>query len=452
MSSLFALWSAVSFAAEIPSGALADAWSRRRLYALGALLTAAGYALWMVWPAYPGFALGFVLWGVGGSLGSGTLEALVYDELAAEGRTADYARVTGRAGTVAILAMLAATLVAAPAWSVGGYPLVGGLSVAITVAGGLLALGLPDNPGATGDDDEPGYWRLLTDGVREALRHRRTAWAVLIAAAVPGFTALDEYLPLLSRDKGAPTGLVPLLFAATALAMAAGSAAAARVASTTRPDPSAPDTQPNHPEANPQANGPAPDTQPQASDPTPHTQPHTPAPNLQASGPSPDPRPGHPAANARASDFEPDAEANHLVPDTRLGGSSPETRADRPAPNTQAGRPALLRSPNPPKPTYPLMGAAVLIAGGALTPGIGGMVTVSAAFGLLQFAMVLAETRLQDTITGAARSTVLSVAGFGSEVLAVGLYALFALDRPLPFLFALAAAPLLLTALAARRG
>jgi len=72
ISVLFAIWSVVAFAFEVPSGALADAWSRRGLYAVGELLTAAGYALWLIWPSFPGFALGFVLWGLGGALGSGT--------------------------------------------------------------------------------------------------------------------------------------------------------------------------------------------------------------------------------------------------------------------------------------------------------------------------------------------------------------------------------------------
>jgi MFS family permease len=332
LSSLFAIWSIVSFVAEIPSGALADTWSRRKLYALGELLTAAGYATWIVWPSYPGFALGFVLWGVGGALGSGTLEALVYD---AVGEAGKYARIVGRAGTVGILAMLAATLIAAPAWSLGGYLLVGGLSVAIKLVGAGLALRLPE-PGrdAESETGEPGYLGMLRGGVREAIGSKRVAWAVLVAALVPGFSALDEYLPLLARDKGATTATVPLLFAVTALAMAAGSALAGRYAA--------------------------------------------------------------------------------------IG------------------------------PRTPLIAAAVLLTG-ALIPHPAGMIAVSVAFGLLQFAMIASETRLQDTITGPARSTVLSVAGFASEVFTVLLYGMFALPAPLTWLFALCAGPLLLTTLAARR-
>lgn len=314
----------VSFVFEVPTGALADAWSRRGLYAIGQLLTAAGYALWLIWPAFPGFALGFVLWGVGGALVSGTLEALVY-ELAGD----DYAKIMGRAGTVGILAMTAATLLATPAFTAGGYPLVGAASIAMVTLSGLLALRLPDSEGTREEADDRGFRELLRSGLRESVRNRHLALAVAVAALLPGFTALDEYLPLLARDKGAPTAGVPLVYAGTALAMAAGSALAGRYAASV---------------------------------------------------------PGAVGA------------------------------------------------------------AAVLIAAGALIPHLAGMVAVSVAFGLLQFAIIRAETHLQEAITGPARGTVLSVSGFAAEVFAVMLYAGFAAPVPLPMIFALAAGPLLLTA------
>jgi MFS family permease len=71
ISGLFALWSAVGIAAEVPSGALADRIGRRTALVCGALLQAVGYACWTVLPGLPGFAAGFVLWGLGGALGSG---------------------------------------------------------------------------------------------------------------------------------------------------------------------------------------------------------------------------------------------------------------------------------------------------------------------------------------------------------------------------------------------
>jgi MFS family permease len=118
------------------------------LYAVGAFLTAAGFASWTFWPTYAGFAMGFGLWGLGGALCSGTLEALLYDGL---GDSETYARTAGRGGTTAILAMLAATVLASPVYTMGGYLLVGALSVAIRAIGGFVALTLPE-PARTSPD------------------------------------------------------------------------------------------------------------------------------------------------------------------------------------------------------------------------------------------------------------------------------------------------------------
>src|SRR5262249_56991435 len=59
ISSLFAIWSATSLILEVPSGAWADAVSRKLLLVAGPLLTAVGFALWVSVPSYWAFAVGF---------------------------------------------------------------------------------------------------------------------------------------------------------------------------------------------------------------------------------------------------------------------------------------------------------------------------------------------------------------------------------------------------------
>ncbi|MGW1275007.1 MFS transporter, partial [Streptomyces sp. NPDC002491] len=129
MSSLFVLWSLTGVLLEVPSGAWADAVSRRLLLWTGPLLGAAGFALWVLFPSYWAFAAGFVLWGARGALGSGALEALVYEELDLAGAADRYAVVMGRAHAVGQGAVLAATGLAGPVFAVGGYPAVGAASV-----------------------------------------------------------------------------------------------------------------------------------------------------------------------------------------------------------------------------------------------------------------------------------------------------------------------------------
>ena len=95
ISSLFVIWSVSGLVLEVPSGAWADATSRRRLLVIGPLPTSAAFALWVGSPGYWVFAVGFLLWGLKGALTSGALEALVYDELQRLGATEQYAASDG---------------------------------------------------------------------------------------------------------------------------------------------------------------------------------------------------------------------------------------------------------------------------------------------------------------------------------------------------------------------
>ncbi|SMQ14975.1 Predicted arabinose efflux permease, MFS family [Streptomyces sp. Ag82_O1-12] len=211
ISSLFALWSVTGVVLEVPSGAWADAMSRRRLLWIGPLLTAVGFALWVVVPSYGAFAAGFVLWGAGGALGSGALEALVYDELDRLGAADRYARVMGRARAARLLGTVAATGLAGPVFSWGGYGAVGAASFLACVLTALTATRFPEHrvrPESTGDT----WATTLRTGLAEARGNRAVRGALLLVPAVAAvWGALDEYTPLLIRDLGVAEATVPYL-------------------------------------------------------------------------------------------------------------------------------------------------------------------------------------------------------------------------------------------------
>ncbi|MFD3333123.1 MFS transporter [Streptomyces sp. NPDC058700] len=204
VSSLFALWSITGILLEVPSGAWADAVSRRLLLWLGPLLTAAGFALWVIVPSYWAFALGFVLWGVRGALGSGALEALVYDELDRMGAADRYARVIGRAQAVGMVAVMAAMGLAGPVLDLGGYPAVGAASVLVCVLTSVVATRFPEHREALAHgDDRASTLATLRAGLVEARANRSIRGALLLVPAVGAvWGALDEYTPLLVRDTG----------------------------------------------------------------------------------------------------------------------------------------------------------------------------------------------------------------------------------------------------------
>jgi MFS family permease len=235
ISALFAIWSAVGIVANVPAGALADRFSRRTALACGALCQAAGYALWLTVPVFAGFAAGFVLWGLGGALTSGALEALLYDGLAATGGTAHYARAYGRLTAATLVAQFPAALAATALYAAGGFPLVGWASVAWCTLTATLALRLPEIPrhekveGEQGNQEggegevELGYLATLRVGIATAARPG--VWGVLLAvAALTATDGVEEYFPLLAKGWGVPTGLVPLAVLGIPLAGAAGAA------------------------------------------------------------------------------------------------------------------------------------------------------------------------------------------------------------------------------------
>lgn len=247
ISSLLIIWSTAAFLAEVPSGAWADIVDRRLLLTLSGPVSALGFAVWTLWPTYPGFALGFGLWALSGALTSGTFEALLYDELAAHGRESSFARVLGWTHAAEIVGATVGIAAGGPLYSWGGYPLVGAASVAVALVHGALAWSLPPAP-RRGSADETRelahgegettvlqrYVEMLHSGVREATRHGPIRHVVIIAAVLMGVSAYDEYFPLLAREQGATTGDIPVLMALITAGQVAGTALAGRAANLSR--------------------------------------------------------------------------------------------------------------------------------------------------------------------------------------------------------------------------
>jgi hypothetical protein len=145
-----------------------------------------------------------VLWGLGGALTSGALEALVHDELTRAGEGARYPAVMGRARTAETLGVVVSMAVAGPLLEAGGYPLIGAVSVAACLLAAGAAHAMPEHR-STGGEGEPDE-----DGMSRVRPARWPVGALLLVPAVAGvWGALDEYTPLLVREAGAGDGQVP---------------------------------------------------------------------------------------------------------------------------------------------------------------------------------------------------------------------------------------------------
>lgn len=222
ISALFVIWSVVGIAAEVPSGVLADRFSRRGCLVVAGGLQAVAFAVWIAFPGFAGFAAGFVVWALGGALISGAQEALLFDGLAVVGADDGYARVQGWVTAAGLVAQIPAALLATGLYALGGYELVGWVSVGVALGGSALAARLPEAPHVP--DEEPAHLSTLRTGVREVAASPLLRAAVLAAALLGGLDAVDEYFPLLVVDRGIPVELVPPVMLVITVAGAAGAA------------------------------------------------------------------------------------------------------------------------------------------------------------------------------------------------------------------------------------
>lgn len=227
ISALFVIWTIASLVFEVPSGALADAVSRRTLLVCAPLLTVVTFALWVWIPSFSVFAVGFALWGLKSALTSGSLEALVYEELQHVDAERHYAAIMGRGEVAGATAAVLAGLAAAPVIAAGGYLAVGIASAGASIAAAAVAILFPEHRSRR--DDAPGWSASLVAGIGEARNSRRVRAAVLLVVVVTAiWGALDEYAPLLVADHGVDAAEVSLLMVAVWAGAAIGGLLAGR--------------------------------------------------------------------------------------------------------------------------------------------------------------------------------------------------------------------------------
>jgi MFS family permease len=87
----------VAMLLEVPTGALADYWSRKKMLTIAPLAKAVCFVVWYFANGnFYLYALGFVFWALGSSLVLGTTEAILYDSTVYAGKKNEYEKVLGR--------------------------------------------------------------------------------------------------------------------------------------------------------------------------------------------------------------------------------------------------------------------------------------------------------------------------------------------------------------------
>ncbi len=204
ISALLAIWSLSVVILEVPTGVLADRWSRRKLIVLGSLSKAACYLVWIFSDRFELFALGFILWGISGAFISGAEEALLYDSLKQTGQQECFDKYLGKgrflSGIGNVLAALSGGLI--------GTYLGIRFALCISVVSGLISAGIAFLY------QEVNYYR---ERIREEQQEKETfreaiafllgkkeilTFALMAVLVITMAGVLDEYDAMIATDYG----------------------------------------------------------------------------------------------------------------------------------------------------------------------------------------------------------------------------------------------------------
>jgi len=227
LSVLFFIWALNGLLFEVPSGALADRFSRKWLIVASGVLKSLGFCTWYWWQDLPGYALGFILWGSGSTLRSGAWEALLHDLLASWDRKLEFTRHYGRMKALATLGAVIGEL-GGGILIVHGYSLVLLVSAAVPILASIpFVIFVSDPP--RHERCRPGYFSTLRQGIHEAVSNATILYILLATILLlTTFGVYDEFLPPTLAEKGFSLALIAYLCVPILLAQSAGHSLAHR--------------------------------------------------------------------------------------------------------------------------------------------------------------------------------------------------------------------------------
>ena len=223
ISLLMALWCAFVVVLEVPTGAVADKWSRKNMLSLGMLSKALCFVVWYFAKDFWIFALGFLFWAIQETFCSGSLEALLFDTLKKYNKEDNYEKITGQGHfylriSVGISVFLGGFL--------ASYSL--DLTLLLSVLFMLIAIiptfSFEDVGNKKTSADKVRYFSLIKNAFKECSRNKLLFRLILysaVATAVVGI--LDEYEQLYFNWVNLPLAFFGVLIVVRMLFEAIGS-------------------------------------------------------------------------------------------------------------------------------------------------------------------------------------------------------------------------------------
>ncbi|MEV6862784.1 MFS transporter [Streptosporangium subroseum] len=204
----------VCFVAQMPTGVLADLYSRKWSVIVGYLLIGAGIMVEGLIPAFAAILAANVVWGIGATFVDGAQEAWVVDEVGVERAPGVLVRGSQVAQAAAVIGIVASVALAGVGLNV---PIVVGAIVWLGLGVTLIAV-MPERGFTPAPPGERGSWRSMRGQALTAVRATRGNPALMLLLAALLCTAFaSEGLDRLTQlhfldDVGFPSGGTPVIW------------------------------------------------------------------------------------------------------------------------------------------------------------------------------------------------------------------------------------------------
>lgn len=212
IATLLFLWAVMSVLLEIPSGVLADRWSRRKMLILAGIFVAIAYTIWIFSYSFPLFLLGFLFRSLGSTFVSGTLQAYVYDFLKLHHNEKNFEKILGRGEAIRAIGMSIAIVI-------GGF--LSQISFSLTVlcsaiavlSVSFIAFWFPEIPPSRLVEEVP-FWHFLRQTMRYAYTHPLILRVMIFIIFVSGVTMhMEEYNDIYLNFLGYPRPVIGMIVA-----------------------------------------------------------------------------------------------------------------------------------------------------------------------------------------------------------------------------------------------
>lgn len=197
---LVALWSGLTVLLEIPTGALADRWSRKYALVLSGVFYSLCYVTWIFSHSFWLFALGFLFRTLGGTFESGTSQAYTFDFLKRHQKEDEFEKIWGRCIGLRVIGTAIAVAVGGYLSEIS-YTLVLVFSALSPLAVIIIAFLLPEVK-STNRETGRSYYSYFTGGIKQAFSNRIIRKIMIYSAIVLATLGLlEEYDQVLISER-----------------------------------------------------------------------------------------------------------------------------------------------------------------------------------------------------------------------------------------------------------